>query len=133
MYQFNQLVGKQVYAAVDVPVKNQATDAAPIVRTVPKGALIGEVFSWLNTGPGRSNVYLMFYNVWGQPYYVPYKLDGSQLDETTLKIQGTKTPEEILEEQEEANQTTFEKITKTGLLFVAAIGAVYVLGKYVSR
>lgn len=133
MYQFSQLVGKEVYAAVDVPVKASAFDSAPIIRTIPKGGRIGEVFSWLNTAPGRSNIYLMFYGAFNIPFYIPYDTSGRQLDATTLKIQGTKTPEEILQEQEEASQTTLEKITKTGLIFVAAIGAVYVLGKYVSR
>lgn len=118
------IVGKKVIADRSTPVKNSPFDNSPVVKTIPKGQTIGEVYSYLLPAAGRTNLYWLFYDVWQKPFYVP---DQSGLfNQTALEAQGVKSYETQKNELENAGETWEDKI-KNWVIWGGAALAAFVL------
>ena len=121
----DDIIGKKVTADRPTPVKKSAFDSAPVFKTIPKGSLIGEVYSYLLPAPGRTNLYWMFYDAWNQPFYVP---DQSGLfNSTGLQAQGVKSLEDQKTQIENEGMTLEDKIKNYVIWGGAALAAFILL------
>lgn len=94
-YSVNDLLGLTIYAAADVAVKTSPENAAPVVRTIPKGQPIGVLYSWLDVKEGRSQLYFWFKDSFGKNYYTPYHsgwYDSETIEEQIKQKQAKDKP-----------------------------------------
>lgn len=117
VYSAADIVGKQLYAKRNVPVKALPFDDQPTLYTVGKGAIIGKVYSWVEPRAGRKNLWWIIDSVDGSQYYVEH-LPGA-FDVKALGWQG------LLSDEEKAWK---EKPIIQKALSIAALGAGVWLG-----
>lgn len=95
-YNFDQLIDKTIYTKTDVKLYRLPEDNAKAVFSVKAGQPVGQLYSILNPKAGRSGQWLMFYDANRRAYYMP--VVPNVVNEQELKIQGTKTTEQITKE-----------------------------------
>lgn len=132
----DDIIGKTLYGNTAVPVKRLALDSAPVAWTVPAGAAVGIVYSYLMPRPPeRQGLYWMFYDPTGSPYYAEHQPGRFSFE--ALHAQGVKTTEEKLQAEIEKNKPLEDKLIDAGKwIAVAAIGAfavVQLLPKLLSK
>lgn len=116
LYSAADIVGKTLYAKVQVPVYHSANDHTEPFGFVASGQPVGVVYSWLSVNPtyDRSTMWWMFADASGGYYYS--KQIGGYYDVDALRAQGVITVTEKIEqekqEEEEANMTTAELLIK---------------------
>ena len=133
-YTANQILDKKLIATV--PTKIFRADLVTVIRTVPAGQVIGQVFSYLKPSSTRAKGALMLYDnsaYTGTPYYV---LDETPVDTAFLKDQGTMTvTEEIKAEALKAEKDNdpisyyFKKLAIPVLIGGAGVSLVATYGK----
>jgi hypothetical protein len=136
IYDVSQLVGKTLFAKLDVPIYDAVPDVYgwPAQKgTIRAGAPVGVVYGWVDADPteNRPTLWWMFENG-GQFYYAPHA--RGYYDLTTLRDQGVLTDEELQALEEEKNKEWWEKAL--GMILPAAVitvlGAAAIRG-YLSR
>lgn len=135
-YNFEQLIGKSIYAINNTSVYRTPYDDSKPIYNVKKGNLIGVLYSIVSPRPGRSNTWLMFYDSNNRAYYWPTK--PNTVDEESLKIQGVKTIEQVT--KEESEKKAYEDkgpirfyIEKYAPLIIAALIIVPIAKQYISK
>jgi hypothetical protein len=120
-YSADQIIGKTMYAAQKVPVKDLPFDDSPAVAYVQPGNIIGIVYSWVGPKPeqGRSLLYWMYARPDGSFFFTPHV--ESYYDLQKLKDQGIVSDQEIREKEEYENLPWYEQLlTKYGKPLVVA-------------
>jgi hypothetical protein len=125
LYSADQIVGKTLYGKTEVPIKRLPMDAAPVVYTGDAGKAVGVVYSWLDAKPGRSNLYWMFYDSMGKPYYAEH-IEG-RFSTSELAEQGTLTVKEQVEAQQKKDESTKDFIERMVKYAVIGLGAFMVI------
>ena len=117
----NDIIGKTLIAKKTIDIVRSADDSAQSVYEVSPGESVGVVYSYLMPNNARSNIYWMFEDENGRPYYVKHGV--GKFDIKTIQSQGALTLEEKQEEAEAANETITNKVfryAKNGFLIAAA-------------
>lgn len=123
------IIGKTLIAKQTIDIVRSASDNAPSVYEVKPGETIGVVQSFLLPNQNRNQLYWMFNDANGKPYYVEH--GQGKFDIKTLSQQGVLTLQEKQEQAAAAAETTTDKIfryTKNGFLIAAAA---YVLNGFI--
>lgn len=128
LYPIESLINKTVYASKDTLLFKNGYGEAP--TKVNKGGVLGKVFSWINL---NGQIYLMFNINKGSnllKYYPAgsYYVKAADIDENTLKQQGTKTTEQETKEAENKNKTTTDKIIEKVFYLGLGVAAIFALG-----
>jgi len=97
-YNLKDIIDKTIRAKKDISLYRNAIDTALPYATVKAGSNIGVLYSVVTAKAGRSVDWLMFYDNFNIPYYVPVKT--GTLDSADLKEQGAKTVEEQTKEKQ---------------------------------
>ncbi|MEL6355978.1 MAG: hypothetical protein AAFQ37_03495 [Bacteroidota bacterium] len=126
-FNVTDLIGKTLHAKTSVPIKRWPEDDSPIIRTVPAGATVGVIYSWLNVKPGRSRLHFQFMDQEGRSYYVEF-ISG-RFNLTALRSQGVQS----IEEQNEANKPFLERTVGKLVAGGLGLGAIYVIGRLFQR
>lgn len=126
VYSASQIKGKSLIAQKDVKITRYASDSAPSVYTVKKGATIGVVYSFLLPNVSRSSVWWMFEDAYKNPFYCEH-VEGN-FSIKGLVQQGVLSVKEQIEidkkKAENAQKDGFDKtkeIATIGLIAVIAI------------
>ena len=105
-YSVDQLINKKITIQRPVKVYRNPYTKTPLY-TNRAGQSLGTVYSWV-TNKNTGDVWLMFYDASGKPYYVNTKELAGAVDTKELKQEGAKTTTEIYkEEQKRANPVEF--------------------------
>jgi hypothetical protein len=117
----NDIIGKTLIAKKAIDIVRSADDSAQSVYEVSPGESVGVVYSYLLPNNARSNIYWMFEDNTGRPYYVKHGV--GKFDIKTIQSQGALTLEEKQEQAEAASETITNKVfryAKNGFLIAAA-------------
>ena len=117
----NDIIGKTLIAKKTIDIVRSADDSAQSVYEVTPGESVGVVYSYLLPNNARSNIYWMFEDNTGRPYYVKHGV--GKFDIQTIQSQGALTLEEKQEQAEAANETITNKVfryAKNGFLLAAS-------------
>lgn len=117
----NDIIGKTLIAKKTIDILRSADDSAQSVYEVSPGESVGVVYSYLMPNKARSNIYWMFEDDNGRPYYVKHGV--GKFDIKTIQSQGALTLEEKQEQAEAASETITNKVfryAKNGFLIAAA-------------
>jgi len=115
------IIGKTLIAKKQTNILRLPTSNAISVYQANAGETIGVVNSYLLPNNQRNNIFWMFEDSNGKPYYVEHK--QNQFDVKTLQQQGVLTLEEIKAQTDAANETIGNKIfryIKNGFLIAAS-------------
>lgn len=118
----SDIIGKTLIAKKSVAIKRNPTDASNVVYVAKPSESIGVVFSYLLPSSSRKNLYWMFEDENGRPYYAEHKT--GYYDINSLSNQGALTIEEKKEMADAAAESTSDKIfryAKNGALLAAAV------------
>lgn len=127
LYSADQVIDKMLFARQPVKLKRVPEDSANVIYVVPVGAAVGKVYSWLDIKPGiRTNLYWMFYDSNGKPYYAEHK--EGLFDLGTLREQGAVSVKEQVE-AERAKAETLKETIMTVLKWGGIGLGVVILGK----
>jgi hypothetical protein len=107
IYSANEIIGKTLFARVNVPIYRLPEFSAKPVFSVKPGAAIGKVYSYLSANDKRPFVWV-FLDENNRAYYVRH--DSKSFDLTALKQQGALTVEETKEK--ETPKTPGDRIEK---------------------
>jgi hypothetical protein len=123
LYDVSQLVGKTLFAEIDVPVYNSVPDKYGVpakAGTVKAGAPVGVVYSWVDANPAenRPTLWWVFENQ-GRYYYAPHAKGMYDLEK--LRDQGVLTDEELEQLKAQQNKEWWEKALKIALPSIAVI------------
>ena len=91
-YRPEDLIGKTLFAKVQVPIVELPYDNMPIIRIIPPGVAVGRIHSWLNPKAGRQTLYWHFKNQAGDSFYARHESHFYDLKQ--LKDQGVLSIEE---------------------------------------
>jgi len=115
------IIGKTLIAKKTTNILRLPTDNAIAVYKANAGETIGVVNSYLLPNNQRNNIFWMFEDSNGKPYYVEHQ--QNQFDVKTLQSQGVLTLEEKKEQEDAANETIGNKVfryVKNGFLIAAS-------------
>lgn len=105
IYSADQVVGKTLFAVVNIPIKRIASASAPVVYTAAPGTAVGRVYSWVMDGP---TLYWQFYDANGKAYYAKHQTGIFSVE--ALQQQGAMTIEEIKQAADEQNKPWYEQL-----------------------
>lgn len=115
------IIGKTLIAKKQTNILRLPTSNAISVYQANAGETIGVVNSYLLPNNQRNNIFWMFEDSNGKPYYVQHQ--QNQFDVKTLQSQGVLTLEEKKEQEDAANETIGNKVfryIKNGFLIAAS-------------
>lgn len=109
-YGAQDIPGHSLVANYTVGLKRLPLDSAATFYSVNAGQSVGNVFSYLIPGPGRTNLYWMFNDNNGQPYYAEHV--PGRFSIAALTAQGVlSSMDKVLAEQKK-NETLADKIER---------------------
>lgn len=112
----DQVIGKTLIAAQNVPIKRYPSKSAPVVYTARRGESVGTVYSWVMDG---TTLYWVFEDANGKPYYAEHRPGYYSLK--ALQGQGAQTDQDAQEAADQAANPITYAITK--VLKPVALGA----------
>jgi hypothetical protein len=104
-YSAADIIGKNLFAKKTVNLYRGNDFVNPFL-TIPKGAFVGKVESYLNSGAGRAYLIWQFMDTGNKNYYAKHIPGDLELQE----FSGATSLEQQQQEAEEAAQTTGDKV-----------------------
>ena len=126
-YSADQIINKTLIGLTPVDVKLFPLDSKPIHHTIQPGLPVGVVWSWVQDTNG--NVWWMFYDTFGNPFYVKHKVGEFSIQ--SLQDQGAVTVKEATAAAAAANMSTIDKIGALAKTYLPWLIGGYIVVKVV--
>lgn len=125
-YSAGEIIGKNLFAKKDVPLRRLPDLNSPVIYTVEPGQNVGVVYSYIRSKENNP-LFWQFKDNQGRFYYSPQA--PGLYSEKVLRDQGAQTTKEIEEEKNQEEKDIFDKINGT----VKTLGFFFIGGYLITK